>query len=77
MDKQAKLATDFSQSMRGKFIIAQALYYGIKALESVKPEYLQEKSNIADMKHLQHAYPFPTEFFDVDSKELIASMRAE
>jgi hypothetical protein len=57
-------ALEFASSPRGSLILSQALYYGIKALEAVKPEHLQEKSNIADMKFLQNAFVFPPELFD-------------
>jgi len=57
-------ALEFASSQRGNYIVAQALYYGIKALEAVKPEHMQEKSNISDMKYLLPAFPFPQEFFD-------------
>ena len=57
-------AAEFANSPRGNFILSQALYYGIEALEAVKPEYMQEKSNISDMKFLQNAFPFPPELFD-------------
>ncbi len=73
MSEQEKLeqAKALAGSIRGHFILSQALYYGIKALESVKPEYLQEKSNIADMKLLQNVFSFPPEVFD-DEKLLEA-----
>lgn len=57
-------ALEFAGSPRGNLILSQALYYGIKALEAVEPEYLQEKSNIADMRFLQNACVFPPEMFD-------------
>lgn len=57
-------ALEFTGSPRGNLILSQALYYGIKALEAVEPEYLQEKSNIADMRFLQNAFVFPPEMFD-------------
>ncbi len=67
-------ALEFASSPRGNLILSQALYYGIKALEAVEPEYLQEKSNIADMKFLQNAFPFPPELFD---NIAIAALRDE
>ena len=42
---------EFANSPRGKFIQAQALYYGIKKLSEVDGV-LKEESNIADMKYL-------------------------
>ena len=56
---------EFLTSIRGRYIIAQALYYGVKALESVEPEVYQEKSNIEDMKFLQETvFTFPSFVFD-------------
>lgn len=44
--------SDFVNSMRGTYIISQALYYAIRELESV-PEGRRELSNIHDMKYLK------------------------
>ena len=41
----------FQASHRGKFIQAQALYYGMKKLSEVEGV-LREVSNISDMKYL-------------------------
>ena len=50
--------------MRGRYIVAQALHYGIKSLESVEGV-MQEKSNISDMKFLQEElFNFPKEVFE-------------
>ena len=57
-------ALAFASSPRGNLILSQALYYAIKALKAVEPEYLQEKSNIADMEYLQNGFVFPPEMFD-------------
>ena len=43
----------FLASMRGQYIVSQALHYGIEALSSVEPETMQEKSNISDMEFLR------------------------
>ena len=54
----------FLASLRGQLIMAQALYVAIDTLEKVEPEYMQEKSNIADMKFLQeNVFTFPVEAF--------------
>jgi hypothetical protein len=45
-------ALDLLGSVRGKYILGQALYYGIQALEAVEPAVMQERSNIEDMKLL-------------------------
>jgi hypothetical protein len=67
-------ALEFAGSPRGNLILSQALYYGIKALEAVEPEYMQEKSNIADMRFLQNAFVIPPEMFD---NVAMAAMRDE
>jgi len=46
-----KETIEFSQSPRGKYIMAQALYYGIKKLTEVEGA-MREVSNICDMKYL-------------------------
>ena len=46
-----KETMEFAQSPRGKFIQAQALYYGIKKLSEVEGV-MREVSNIADMRFL-------------------------
>ena len=43
----------FLASMRGMYIVSQALHYGIEALTAVEPETMQEKSNISDMEFLR------------------------
>ena len=56
---------DFLISGRGRLIMAQALYHGIKALESVEPEIMQEKSNIEDMRYLRdNLFNYPDLMFD-------------
>lgn len=67
-------ALEFAGSVRGNLILSQALYYGIKALEAVEPEFMQEKSNIADMRYLQNAFTIPPEMFD---NVAMAAMRDE
>lgn len=58
------LQVEFAASPRGKFIQAQALYYGIKALCEVKGV-MREESNISDMKYLlDTAYPGYEVIFD-------------
>ncbi len=59
-----KDAMEFSDSPRGKYIIAQALYLGIKALYQV-PEPYREVSNAMDMKYLLDTlHPGMTDLFD-------------
>jgi len=58
-------AVEFLNSGRGKYIMAQALYYGIKSLESVEPKVMQERSNIEDMEYLRdNLFKFPDFMFD-------------
>lgn len=54
----------FLMSTRGRYILSQALFYGIQELESVTPVIRQEQSNIADMKFLRDSlFDFPSEVF--------------
>ena len=63
-DKEAVVPMEFLASLRGQLIMAQALYVAIDTLEKVEPEYMQEKSNIADMKFLQeNVFTFPVAAF--------------
>jgi hypothetical protein len=52
MTEEKKKISDFVNSMRGTYIISQALYYTIRELESV-PEGRRELSNIKDMEYLR------------------------
>ena len=55
---------EYAQSPRGKFIQAQALYYGMKKLAEVDGP-LREVSNICDMKYLLDVlYPGYESIFD-------------
>ena len=66
----------FMFSPRGQYIMAQALYYGIKALESVEPEILQEKSNLKDMHYIKDMlFPFPDIAFTGPNKELVKRLK--
>ena len=62
--QMVKETQEFANSPRGKFIQAQALYYGIKKLCEVEGV-LREESNISDMKYLLDVlYPGYEEIFD-------------
>lgn len=51
-------------SLRGNYILSQALFHAIRALESV-PEPLRERSNIEEMEMLrEEVFTFPDECFD-------------
>ena len=66
--QMVKETQEFADSPRGKFIQAQALYYGIKKLSEVEGV-LREVSNISDMKYLLDVlYPGYEQIFDhIDS----------
>ena len=49
----------FLASLRGQYIMAQALEVAIDTLEKVEPPYMREESNIADMKFLREKFNFP------------------
>jgi len=66
-------AMDFLMSFRGQYIMAQALHYGIKSLESVDPV-RREISNIENMRYLrENLFTFPDHLFDHD-ETLIQSL---
>jgi len=74
MTKQTKQAIEFAQSMRGVYILSQALHYGIKELSKVKGVH-KEISNIEDMKFLKkHLFYI---FFDIDEKLLKEVLKNE
>tara|TARA_Y100000310_G_scaffold34266_1_gene32423 strand:- start:1813 stop:2016 length:204 start_codon:yes stop_codon:yes gene_type:complete len=53
------VAREFASSIRGKYIVAQALHYAIRELEKVEGA-MKEVSNIEDMKYLRnYVYSFP------------------
>lgn len=63
---EGKIAMELHKSMRGWYIISQALSIAIKEMEKVKEPY-KESSNIADMKLLRnHIYNCPV----IDNEEL-------
>ena len=67
-----KETIEFSQSPRGRFIQAQALYYGIKKLTEVEGV-MREVSNICDMKYLLDVlYPGYESIFDHIENEMRA-----
>ena len=67
-----KETIEFSQSPRGRFIQAQALYYGIKKLAEVEGV-MREVSNICDMKYLLDVlYPGFETIFDHIENEMRA-----
>ena len=60
MTTQQDAAVEFLFSMRGRYIVAQALYHALKVMGDVKPEVYQEKSNMDDMRYLRETlFDFP------------------
>ena len=71
-------AIKFLVSDRGKYIMAQALYYGIKELEAVEPAYMRENSNIEDMKFIRdEMFDFPSELFDNEKMRAVMEKHEE
>ena len=66
-----KETIEFSQSPRGRFIQAQALYYGIKKLAEVEGV-MREVSNICDMKYLLDVlYPgYENLFYHIEQQQV-------
>ncbi len=55
---ETEKAFAFSTSMRGQYIISQALCLAIDMMSAVEPEQLKEQSNISDMEYLRdNIYP--------------------
>jgi len=46
-------AKDFATSMRGQYILSQALCLAIEKMKEVEPEHMREVSNISDMEYLR------------------------
>ena len=66
--KEMDEAIEFAESLRGNYIIGQALFYAIKELEKVPSPY-REVSNISDMKYIRdELYNFPDELYTVPSE---------
>jgi len=62
-------AVEFADSTRGRYIISQALTKAIEVMEKV-PSPHRERSNIADMKALQVAFPMFQDIQDaIDEKQ--------
>ena len=53
MSNNEQKALQFLGSMRGQYIMGQALEIAIESMESVEPEHRREVSNIQDMKFLR------------------------
>jgi len=58
-------AFELLDSMRGRYIVSQALHYGIQELESIPVPY-QETSNLMDMTLLrEELFNFPVQDNDI------------
>jgi hypothetical protein len=64
--ERREYATEFSQGLRGMYIMAQAL--AVAKEELAKAKY-PATSNIEDMEVLQELVPFPEEMFTGENKE--------
>tara|TARA_Y100000310_G_C20314905_1_gene637961 strand:+ start:466 stop:675 length:210 start_codon:yes stop_codon:yes gene_type:complete len=63
-EQELRDASYFLTSMRGRFIIAKALHYGLQELEKVEGIH-KEISDIADMNFLKTTlFNFPVEVFE-------------
>lgn len=70
-------ALEFLFSMRGRYIVSQALYHALKALGSVQPEVMQEKSNMDDMQYLRDMlFNFPDFAFQPIDPETLATLKS-
>ena len=64
LNEQRLDALDFRNSVRGQYIMAQAIYHALKVMKAVTPEF-QEVSNIKDMEWIRdELYPFPESVFN-------------
>jgi hypothetical protein len=64
MNEEERTAIGFLASPRGRYIIGQALYHGVRALKQVEPDVMREKSNIDDMEYLRETlFNFPDLFY--------------
>lgn len=74
-DEKQDVAQKLFNSVRGYYIISQALYYGIKSLRAV-PEPYTEISNAQDMEILQEIFKIPASVFEEYSKEVSENERS-
>ena len=61
------------ESLRGQYILGQALHIAIESLESVEPECLREISNINDMRLLRDGL-FPIGSLLAEAEKLAGSL---
>ena len=70
-------ALEFLFSMRGRYIVSQALYHALKVLGDVQPEVMQEKSNMDDMRYLRDMlFNFPDFAFQPIDQETLATLKS-
>jgi hypothetical protein len=69
-------ALEFLFSMRGRYIVSQALYHALKVMRDVQPEVHQETSNIDDMQYLREMlFDFPDFAFKPIDPETIETLK--
>jgi hypothetical protein len=69
-------ALEFLFSMRGRYIVSQALYHALKILGDVQPEVMQEKSNMGDMQYLRDTlFDFPDFAFEPIDPETLETLK--
>jgi hypothetical protein len=69
-------AIKFLGSMRGQYIMGQALQIAIESLESVEPEVRREYSNIQDMKFIRdELFPMGFAIAEATKKAEIFNLR--
>ncbi len=49
---EQRKAVEFASSLRGQYILSQALCLAIEKMNEVEPKHMKEESNIADMEYL-------------------------
>ena len=69
-------ALEFLFSMRGRYIVSQALYHALKVLGDVQPEVMQEKSNMDDMRYLRETlFDFSDFTFEPIDQETLETLK--
>jgi hypothetical protein len=62
-------AINFLMSLRGRYILSQAIHLAVSQLETVVPEHMQEVSNIEDMKYINEHFGLGAMLQDQDKDE--------
>jgi len=73
-EKAIQEAGEFLSSIRGRYIVSQALYIAMNEINS-RPPHLQEPSNVSDMKYIyENVFPIYREFRTEDFDQLKMSL---